>query len=525
MRVPFKRTSDRVRFYALTVVALAAALVVPPLAIHLTLNRQLLQVGERLVLDYARDVLRRADRTSSDLDRQLAELEAVRDRPPCSAETIALMRQLTLQSLDFALIGRIEGNVLQCSSYGEHLSGIDLGPVSFVGRYAVRREVRLPVAPDVAYATVQQSGWILFIPAAQSFDIPIPDHLSIATYSPVARAFRASRGSVRPDWMAAGRTGEEVTFIEDGRIVAVVESPRYATGVVAALPIAQVRPAGSSTEIVGIGIALVGGISIAAWILHLARQRLIISSWRLRRALRDDEIYLVYQPIVCLRTRRWVGAEALMRWRVSDGVEIPPDIFIPAAEETGLICQFTQRLLELVARDAPAIFARSDTFSLSLNLSSADMKSAATIPLLQRLVERAGVSPARFKVEITERSILDEESGREMISRIRALGIGVVVDDFGTGFSNLKYLTAFRFDLLKIDKAFVQGLGTEAVTSHVAFHIIDLAKSLHLELVAEGVEQDRQAAMLREAGVEMAQGWLFARPMPAAALVDGMAAA
>lgn len=525
MRVPFKRTTDSVRFYALTAMALIVALVVPPLVIHLTLNRQLLQVGERLVLDYARDVLRRADRTSSDVDRQLAELEASQGQPHCSPESVALMRQLTLQSLDFALIGHIDGNVLRCSSYGEHLSGIDLGPVSFVGRYAVRREVRLPIAPDVAYATVQQSGWILFIPAAQSFDIPIPDHLSLATYSPVARAFRATRGPVRAEWMASGRTGAEVTFIEDGRIVAVVESARYATGVAAALPIAQVRPAGSSTEIVSIGIALIGGVSIAAWILHLARQRLVISSWRLRRALKDDEIYLVYQPIVCLRTRRWVGAEALMRWRVSDRVEIPPDIFIPAAEEMGLIGLFTQRLLELVARDAPAIFARDVSFTLSLNLSSADMKSAATIPLLRGLVERAGVPASRFSVEITERSILDEASGREMIGRIRELGIGVVVDDFGTGFSNLKYLTAFRFDLLKIDKAFVQGLGTEAVTSHVAFHIIDLAKSLHLGLVAEGVEQDRQATMLREAGVEMAQGWLFARPMPAAALVAGMPAA
>lgn len=525
MRVPFKRTTDGIRFYVLTAAALVMALVVPPLAIHLTLNRQLVQVGERLVLDYARDVLRRADRTSSDLDRQLAELETTQGRDPCSVETVALMRRLTLQSLDFALIGHIDGNILRCSSYGEHLNGIDLGPVSFVGRYPVRREVRLPVAPDVAYATVQQSGWVLFVPAAQSFDIPIPDHVSIATYSPVARAFRATRGTVSAEWMTFGRTGAEATFIEDGRIVAVVESPRYATGVIAALPVAQVRPAGSSAEIVGMGIALAGGISMAAWILHLARQRLTISPWRLRRALKDEEIYLVYQPIVSLATRRWVGAEALMRWRVSDSIEIPPDIFIPAAEETGLICQFTQRLLELVARDAPAIFARSDAFSLSLNLSSADMKSAATIPLLQRLVERAGVAPSRFRVEITERSILDEESGREMISRIRELGIGVVVDDFGTGFSNLKYLTAFRFDLLKIDKAFVQGLGTEAVTSNVAFHIIDLAKSLHLGLVAEGVEQDRQATMLREAGVEMAQGWLFARPMPADALVDGMPAA
>ncbi len=191
---------------------------------------------------------------------------------------------------------------------------------------------------------------------------------------------------------------------------------------------------------------------------------------------------------------------------------VRPDLFIPAAEDAGLMERVTARVIELAARDAAKLFARFPDFALSVNLSAADLHSTHTVALLQRLIRESHAGPTNLIIEVTERGLLEPDAAKNSIRALRANAIRVAIDDFGTGFSSLSYLGTFELDFLKIDKAFVDALGTEAPTSRVALTIIEMGKALNLELIAEGIETAAQAEFLRDHGVHYGRGGCSTSP-------------
>lgn len=178
----------------------------------------------------------------------------------------------------------------------------------------------------------------------------------------------------------------------------------------------------------------------------------------------------------------------------------------------------------MVTRDAQGLFSQYPDFHIGINLSAADLRSDNTPHLLRTLLLDTQAGPHNILVEATERGLMGAALVRQVIHDIRALGGEVAVDDFGTGYSSLSYLGTFELDYLKIDKSFVDTLDTGAATSDVALHIIEMAKALKLKMIAEGVETEPQAHLLAARGVQLAQGWQFARPMRMDALKQHLAA-
>ena len=241
---------------------------------------------------------------------------------------------------------------------------------------------------------------------------------------------------------------------------------------------------------------------------------------RLNRALFQAEFYLHYQPQVEIASGRVVGVEALLRWRNPDLGEVTPARFIPVAEDSGLIVPIGAWVLEEACRQAQAL-RQADGIDLpmAVNLSAPQFRRAGLVEAVAGALERSGLPPYLLELELTESILLqDVENTLNTVRQIKALGVRLSIDDFGTGYSSLSYLKRFAVDRLKIDRSFVRELNTDPDNAAIVRAVIQLARSLRLGIVAEGVETGAQLAFLREEGCQDVQGSLFSRPLAPADL-------
>jgi diguanylate cyclase (GGDEF)-like protein/PAS domain S-box-containing protein len=232
-------------------------------------------------------------------------------------------------------------------------------------------------------------------------------------------------------------------------------------------------------------------------------------------AIERREFSLVYQPQISLSDHRLIGVEALIRWNSPDGGLVLPSIFIPVAEESGLIVQIGAWALETACREIAALQATLSTpVSVAVNLSPTQVHAPDFQTTVENALALSGLDPTCLELEITERLLMsDSEEALQIIERIQALGVATAIDDFGTGFSNMSYITRFKVDRLKIDRSFISRCLTDANSLAVTTAIIALAHSLNMEVIAEGVETIDQAVMLRDLECDSAQGYLYARPL------------
>ncbi|WP_296945752.1 EAL domain-containing protein [uncultured Massilia sp.] len=247
---------------------------------------------------------------------------------------------------------------------------------------------------------------------------------------------------------------------------------------------------------------------------------------RLMHALRSGfargELFLAYQPQIDLATRHPFGAEALLRWRTEDGRFVPPDRFIPIAEYSGLIIEIGAWVLREACAELMRVRAAGHLdFTMSVNVSQVQFRHPQFIPMLRRAIEESGAPPERIELEITESMAMEEPDLLiERLAEIKRTGVSIAIDDFGTGFSSLSYLQRLQVDRLKIDRAFVTEITGSARGSSIAEMVIELGRNLGLSIIAEGVEDERQAQILQALGCPLAQGFLFARPLAPQALIE-----
>lgn len=250
-------------------------------------------------------------------------------------------------------------------------------------------------------------------------------------------------------------------------------------------------------------------IVAAAFIMRVLR-RLQSPRYRLLDAINARELVVHYQPIVALDTGKITGAEALVRWPQPDGSMLSPNIFIPLAEQTGLTTRLTRLVIEKVFEDMGEWLRHYPDQHISINLSPADLFCGELPSLLSRLLNQWQIKPQQIALELTERGFADPKISAPAVASLRRSGHPVYIDDFGTGYSSLSYLQDLDVDTLKIDKSFVDALEYKNVTPH----IIEMAKSLKMAMVAEGIETEGQLEWLRRHGVQYGQGWLYSKAMP-----------
>ncbi|MDR3741467.1 MAG: EAL domain-containing protein [Terracidiphilus sp.] len=245
---------------------------------------------------------------------------------------------------------------------------------------------------------------------------------------------------------------------------------------------------------------------------------------QLRRAILLGKLQVAYQPIVDLRSKCIVGAEALARWSDEEGNAVSPDVFIKIAEQHGFIGDITRFVLERTLHDFAATMRHRPGFHVAVNVAADDLVDPLFMPMLDKLLARAKVPPSAIVIEITERSTADNPVAMETIRQLRRKGHNIHIDDFGTGYSNLDKLLYLFADTIKIDKAFTHVIGSESVTVALIPQILAIAKSLHLEVIVEGIETEPQADYFSLVEQKVyGQGWLYGRPVPPEAFLGLLA--
>jgi diguanylate cyclase (GGDEF)-like protein len=244
-----------------------------------------------------------------------------------------------------------------------------------------------------------------------------------------------------------------------------------------------------------------------------AERRFVLRELKAAIAARAFDLH--YQPIVAAARGGILGVEALLRWTHPERGDIPPSNFIPLAERHGLM----NELGEFVLRRALSDATRWPDLFIAVNLSPVQIRDPHFVALVGRVVDETGIEASRVVLEVTEGVLIDDaEHVEKTLQALRALGVGIALDDFGTGYSSLSYLQKFPFQRVKIDRAFVASLGEVGNAGAIIHSIVTLGHALGMVVLAEGIETEQQRVLLRLAGCDEMQGFLFAEPRPAAAI-------
>lgn len=491
-------------------------------------KKQYLAEQQHRVDSVASEVLRRMDLMADETFEMFRLMKAAQATDPCSEQNIHLMRRIALQMGQVKAVGYVENDHMLCSSFGPHNAssqGIPLGPPSY--RSPLGSEVRTSVRFDdvtsrtFLTSTNKSTGYTALIDAEQALLVDMPE-VSMGVFFGSTKTPLVSRGSVNPRWINLLDSATDIQFPSGRYLVALKRSSRYTFASFAAIEQSTVNAGMRHATILMVPMGVGASLILALAVFYLTRSQ-ISTKALIRVGLKRHEFFLVYQPVVELRGGQCVGAEALIRWRLPDGTLVRPDVFIPYAEESELIQEITKEVLRLVAQDTAHFLQEHPHLHIGINLSSKDMMMAETVDLVRNLIREMDVKPQNLIIEATERGFMQAEVAQRVIDDIHALGVKIAIDDFGTGYSSLSRLESFPLDYLKIDMSFVDAIGGDSATSHVAPHIIEMAKSLNLEMIAEGVETEAQRCFLAQRGVQYAQGYLFAKPLPFAEFVEYVA--
>lgn len=440
----------------------------------------------------------------------------------CTRPHLEAMRRV---AFDFRYVQEVlylENNRARCSSLEANNNGAQLGPPDTIGPQGFSAwytdTTDLGFQRPMIY--VGKTPHVVVIDPVAFIDVIPFGHnpVNIAMVGLEHDRQIASNATLpNGGWHARIRKG--TTTWSDGQNDYVIRrAPELGLAMIAWAPSAPLQTAWYKQMVIWLPIGMLFSLS-AGWFITRLLRRLESPETRIQDAIRGREFTLEYQPIIDLKSGEGVGAEALIRWRLPDGSFISPDIFIPIAEQTGLIAQITELVINKVFSELGDWLHAHPEHHISINLSPSDVLSDRILLLIKPLLLKYQIKPQQIALEITERGFADPATSAPIVAQYRQAGHPIYLDDFGTGYSSLSYLQDLAVDILKIDKSFVDALEYKNVTPY----IIEMAKTLSLDTVAEGIETPAQAAWLREHGVTYGQGWLYSKALPKQAFIDWIA--
>lgn len=462
-------------------------------------------------------ILIKLDTISIEFHAVLAAINASK-YPFCSEANVAEIRKLILHSEFLKDAGRVRDGRIECTA---SLPRQDLPDTHFKvdltqedGTKVFRQLPMYVTGNQSMMASQQGDSFVVFSPYLRDFLGAISMHYTVTLTDSASR--KASEVGWDRSALGGAITGKDGQGQVGDVLYSTRCSPKAEACITAFVPIPEAMRANRSLLIGYIALGGVAGICFR-FLLSLIYRRNRSVEHQLRRAIRNDKLRLVYQPIVDLASRRIVGAEALLRWTNEENLAVAPNVFVRLAEERHFVGAITEIVMRHALRDFGTLLCSHPKFRLSINLAAADLADPAFLPRLSAQLERTGVAASSLALEITESSTARYRAAMETIVSLRQRGHSVHIDDFGTGYSSLSYLHDLSVDAIKIDQSFTRAIGTGAVILAILPPILAMAEALNLQVIVEGVETEQQADYFSGSHRPvLAQGWLFGRPVPAA---------
>lgn len=460
----------------------------------------------------------RTERVGEQAKKALRHIEAFQG-VPCSEEHLLEMRRLSYSYRYIQEVLYLKDNVPQCSSLEKRSQADAFPPAMKVTPDGYR--AWLTTQNDLGIkrfmAALGSEHYVVMVDPGSFIDI-IPFGswpIEVTIIGTVRNVVVASSADLPSDVLQHVQQEPSIThFKKDGSIYNARPFPELGITIVTWASTLPLQKTWHRQALIWLPAGILIGLLTAAFVLRILR-RLQSPHHQLQDAIQHRDIKVHYQPIISLKTGKVVGAEALARWQQADGSYLSPEIFVALAHETGMTESLTRLIIESVFEDLGKWLRQHPEQHISINLESADLSSETLPALLSQKVNRWQLKPAQIALELTEREFADPKNSAPFIAKYRQAGHSIYIDDFGTGYSSLSYLQDLDVDILKIDKSFVDALEYNNVTPH----IIEIAKTLKLEMVAEGIETENQETWLRQHGVQYGQGWLYSKALPKAEFI------
>ena len=479
-----------------------------------------MRLGEQLTIrqglshldHFAGSIVDQSDASSTEARRVLEALSHP-TYPLCSDQDLDQLRQISFSAEYLKDAGRTDGNRILCSAtLGRLAHPLAIGQPVFTQPDGSLVFWNDPLVPfERGFIRLQMGkGFVLF-----------NAHTHLKSESPTlfTLAIRDQRGKIhtrhQDRWIEVNKPEliVETKGIENGMLHASQCSDLYFNCVTAYLPVRAVYAMGkASIRAIMLACAVTGALFGA--LLSLLYWRSHGLEHLLRRAIRRNDLQVVYQPILHLETGRIVAAEALSRWRDEEGTPVSPEVFIRIAEARGFISEISKLVLHRALDDFRQVFASDPAFGVGINLSAGEVANPAFAQMIIETMQQAKVAPHAIAFELTETSTASHSEILSGIQRLRQAGHTISIDDFGTGYSSLSYLHELDVNTIKIDKAFTRALTTGSLAASLLPQILEMARNLHLNVVVEGIETEAEARYFAAAPQPIwVQGFYFGRPM------------